>query len=448
MKSGPQGALSIRFSDLLKMAIPISLGTMLQFFVLATDNFFLSRLSQEAINGAGNAGLVYLTLEMIAVGSSAALQIVIARRIGEGKREEAFQTFRSGLMIHLAMGIGLMGLAWGLNAGPLQSTIADPRIQAVFNEFFTVRLLGFIPFSLFLAVNALYTGMAKTWPILVVGFISATSNVFMDAAWVEGWWGFTPMGAIGAAWASFFAETIGCVLSLALIFVLIPTAMRPWSWLPRESLNAWWKLAYPLMGQFLTTISTWTAFFFLVEKVGGLELKVSHLTRNFFMLAFIVAQGMQQTTRTYVSGLIGEGRQAELPGALKRIVTLNLGGILLLCHGYVLYPEFLGGWFFESAMELEAMTRTLHVIFVAVLIYAFTGIMLATIQGSGATTTAFRIEALAVTCYMFVAAAMTVVWPQPIWIIWRVEWVYFMLIGLGSWYYLRTGQWKSVPVQS
>ena len=64
------------------------------------------------------------------------------------------------------------------------------------------------------------------------------------------------------------------------------------------------------MGQFLTTISTWTAFFFLVEKVGGLELKVSHLTRNFFMLAFIVAQGMQQTTRTYVSGLIGEGRQA------------------------------------------------------------------------------------------------------------------------------------------
>ena len=79
---------------------PISVGTMLQFFVLLTDNFFLARLSEQAINGAGNAGLVYMTLEMIAVGSAAALQIVIARRIGEGRRDAALQTFRTGLLLH------------------------------------------------------------------------------------------------------------------------------------------------------------------------------------------------------------------------------------------------------------------------------------------------------------------------------------------------------------
>lgn len=440
----PSG-LKTGYADLLRMAIPISLGTLLQFFVLLTDNFFLARLSEDAINGAGNAGLVYLTLEMIAVGSAAALQIVIARRVGEGNREAALKTFRTGVLLHLGMGIALTGLGLLLNSGLVNAAIADPNIREVFSAFFAIRLLGFIPFSALLAFNALYTGTAKTWPILVIGACSAGINIVLDAAWVEGWWGVEAIGATGAAWASLCAESTGFLVALFITLKAKPEALRPWTLLSMEDLKAWWKLAYPLMGQFLTTISTWTAFFFFVEKVGGLELKVSHVTRNFFMLAFIVTQGMQQTTRTYVSGLLGGERGMELDLVLKRIMGLNVAGILLLCHGYVLYPEKLASVFFDDAQGIEAMVRTLHVLFVAVCTYAFTGIMLSTIQGSGATKVAFRVELFAVTVYMIVAASLTLIWPQPIWVIWRVELVYFSTIGLGSWLYLRKGQWRMEP---
>ncbi len=440
MKS--QGSLQLGYRHLLRMAVPISMGTLLQFIVLLTDNFFLARLSENAINGAGNAGLVYLTLEMIAVGSGAALQIVIARQIGEGHQEKAYRTFRSGLALHLLMGVGLTSIALGLNSGILLNTIADPGIRDVFHTFFTIRLLGFVPFSMLLAFNALYTGTTHTWPILVIGGISAITNVIFDAAWVEGMWGFEPIGAAGAAWASLLAESVGFLAALALTLRILPNAISPWTWLPQDELKAWWKLAYPMMGQFLLTISTWTAFFFFVEKVGGMELKVSHLARNFFMLAFIVAQGLQQTTRTYVSGLLGEGRKHDLKPVLQKIVLINVLGIVVLCHGYLFYPELLVGIFFEDATGQFAMVQTLYVIFSAVCIYSFTGIMLATIQGSGATKAAFRIELFAVTLYIIAAASMTLIWPQPVWIIWRVEWIYFSSIGLGSWYYLRSGYWK------
>ena len=352
------GELKTGYADLLRMAIPISVGTMLQFFVLLTDNFFLARLSEQAINGAGNAGLVYMTLEMIAVGSAAALQIVIARRIGEGRRDAALQTFRTGLLLHGLMGLSLMGIGMLLNSGPVNSAIADPGIRAVFTEFFAIRLLGFIPFTALLAFNALYTGTAKTWPILAIGACSATVNIVLDAAWVEGWWGVEAIGATGAAWASFCAESTGFLIALALTLRVMPEALRPWSLLSWEDLRAWWKLAYPLIGQFLTTVSTWTAFFFFVEKVGSLELKVSHVTRNFFMLAFIVTQGMQQTTRTYVSGLLGAGRLEELDQTLRRLFTLTFIGILLLCHGYILYPDHLAAVFFTDAAGQEAMVKT------------------------------------------------------------------------------------------
>ena len=47
---------------LIDIALPISIGTFVQFLVLLTDNYFLARVSEQAINGAGNAGL---TLSLI-----------------------------------------------------------------------------------------------------------------------------------------------------------------------------------------------------------------------------------------------------------------------------------------------------------------------------------------------------------------------------------------------
>jgi hypothetical protein len=70
--------------------------------------------------------------------------------------------------------------------------------------------------------------------------------------------------------------------------------------------------------------------------------------------------------------------------------------------------------------------------------------MLSTIQGIGKTRRAFRIEFISVTAYIFVAAALTLIWPQPIWIIWLVEWVYFSCIGIGSWLYLRRLNWTGL----
>ena len=90
-------ALHTRPRDLLAVALPISAGTLLQFVVVLTDNYFLSKLPESAINGAGNAGLVYLTLEMLAIASAASLQILIARRIGEGDRPAALRVFRTGV---------------------------------------------------------------------------------------------------------------------------------------------------------------------------------------------------------------------------------------------------------------------------------------------------------------------------------------------------------------
>ena len=198
-----------------------------------------------------------------------------------------------------------------------------------------------------------------------------------------------------------------------------------------------------MIAQLTLTLGTWSMFFFLVEQVGVLELKVSHIARNFFMLAFVVSQGIQQTTRTFISGLIGAGRQAELHGVMRRLFVVNLCGILLMAHGGLLYPAMLASPFFDDPIGLEAASRTLPVIFFAMLIYSGSSVMLSTIQGSGHTRPALVIEVSALVVYTALAVTLTLIDPQPVWRIWWVEWAYFSGIGLGSALFLLRWDWKT-----
>ena len=69
--------LKTDYADIMKLALPVSAGTFMQFLVVLTDNYFLSRTSDVALNGAGNAGLLYITLCMLGAGFCNTGQILI-----------------------------------------------------------------------------------------------------------------------------------------------------------------------------------------------------------------------------------------------------------------------------------------------------------------------------------------------------------------------------------
>lgn len=435
--------LKTDYRSILRLALPVSAGTFMQFLVVLTDNFFLSRTSDVALNGAGNAGLLYITLAMIGAGFSNTGQILIARRMGEGDQKEGFSLLSSGLVVVASVGLFLIfTVEIALYAG-FSTVFRDADTGAVFSEFLSIRKWGYLPSFLMMMLNAFFMGTARSRILMWAMITTGSVNVLGDALLIEGY-GFIPaMGARGAAWASLTAECTG-------LLVLTGHALRHhgravWAspQLQMEKLSDWVRLALPMIAQLTLTLGTWSMFFFLVEQVGVLELKVSHIVRNFFMLAFVVSQGVQQTTRTFVSGLIGAGRQSELHGVMRRLFVVNLCGILLMTHGGIFYPSVLVSPFFDEPEGAAAAAQTLPVIFLAMLIYSGSSVLLSTIQGSGHTRPALIIELSSLVVYTTLAVYVTLIHPQPVWRIWWVEWSYFSGLGLGSVLFLLRWDWKS-----
>ena len=73
------------------------------------------------------------------------------------------------------------------------------------------------------------------------------------------------------------------------------------------------------------------------------------------------------------------------------------------------------------------MSATLKTAFVALQFYAMSSILISVLQGAGFTKHVFAIEFISVGIYVVVAYALTLVWTQPIDVIWRADWVYFLV---------------------
>jgi len=442
--------LDISYKSLIKIALPLSLGAFVQFLVVLTDNVFLSEVGEDYLNGAGVASMLYITAIMFGIGLSSGTQIFIARKIGEGKDNEVGEWFGSGIRIAIGMGVALYGLFLLLDQYAYHHLIQSENVLLVMREFLSIRSLGLIIYIPLLVLNSLYIGSGKTGVLSVSMVITAGLNILLDYLLIFGIGVFPEMKHEGAALATLISEAAGATFLVSYTvwkykgsaFGLLHGITNVKRGIARRLM----KLSLPLIIQQIIALSTWTAFFFFVEKVGGMELKVSNIVRSTYMLAFVAVMGVGYTTRTVISTLIAENRQEELTAAMKRLILINLGGVLLLCHGLVLYPEVISRYFFQDPEGIKAMTDSLRVVFVAMLIFSFSSILFNTIEGSGRTKTGMFIEFTGVIAYIILVYHFTITSPQPIHIIWMTDYLYFTLIGILSLLFLWRSNWKYTQI--
>jgi putative MATE family efflux protein len=436
----------ISYRNLLRIAVPLSLGAFVQFLVVLTDNFFLSRVSENSINGAGNGGLLYVTAIMAGVGLAGGTQILVARRQGENNPLEAGRIVASSLRMSLLVALVMWILFRITDAFLYQHIIESDAIRSTMSEFLDIRSFGFFFYIPLLVFNSLYMGIGRTRVILVTMSIVALTNIVLDYWFIFGSAHFEPMGHQGAAVASMIAEYTGLIFISTYTFARygkrefsILAALRTKT---KGLAGRIMKLSYPIMLQQIIALGTWSCFYFLVEKVGGTELKVSHIVRNGYMFAFVAVMGIGQTTRTVISTLIARGEQALISTALRRLVVMNMLGAAILSHWMLFYPTPISSLFFSESPEIALLNKTFFVVFPAIVSAGGVLVLLNAIEGSGKTRAGMLIEFGAITIYLAAVYYVTIAHPQPIHIIWMTDYIYFGAMGLMCGLYLRFSNWK------
>jgi len=443
-------SLDTSYRGLLKVALPMSFGALVQFVVNFTDNYFVAKLSGEAMSAVAYVGLIYITLAMIGYGLSNATQILVARRKGE--HDHSGITSLMGNALWIAIGTAVFQFVILCFAVPalLGHVIQSAEIRGYMLEFIPLRAVGFAFSTLLTMLLSFWSGIAVTRVMAYTTVITAVVNIVFDYLFIFGHGGFPEMGVRGAALATALSEAV------ALLYLVVYTIRHPVSRhyhfahaffrLPFQHTIKIIRLGGPIVLQLVLSLGIWVVFYTFVEKLGEASMQSSFIVRNLYMLGWVSVMGTGTTTKTYVSGLIAEGRLAELGPTVRKLILLNLCGILMLTHGLVFYPEFLARIFTDDPHTLVLTVKSAYVVFPAILVFGVTSILLATVEGSGNTMVGFLIELITTVFYITTAWYLALVAFQPVYIVWMADYVYFILIGVLSYFYLRKGTWKTTRV--
>lgn len=431
--------------DVFKLAAPIALALLIPQLNFLTNTAFVGRLGENELAINGVSGVFYLLLAMIGYGLSSGLQVLMARRIGEGKRKALGQVLANGIVLSLCFSIALTALSLWLAPFVFAANLHDEShiVQSV--GFMYARIWG-LPFLAFTQLaNAFFIASGRSKFIIWGSLLATVVNILLDYCLIFGHWGFPAMGMRGAAIASVCSEICAAILMWSVFYSKrMHRKYEVKNLLQFDRGLAWHTLrvSSPLILQYFFSIGGWLLFFFYVEYLGTRELAASQMLRSVLGIVGVCTWAYASSCNTIVSRTIGQGLQHEVGRLIRKIAGLSLlttaviGCLILVC------PACFLGLYTDDASLILFSIPALRAVVLGTLIMSVATVVFNGVVGTGNTRVNLFIEITCVGVYIIYCYLLIRQMREPLYVAWLSECVYWLCLLLLSVAYLRSGRWR------
>lgn len=411
-----------------------------------TDTVFISRLGDAALGGVGNGVLLHLLFVLVGLGLSTGMQIIMARRNGEGNHEEITTTFRNGLMVLAVMSAFFVAFIQFFLPLLTPLFVHSKNVENILTDYVQLRSWTLPIIFANGAFTAYFVSIAHTRIIGIATPLAALLNVVLDYLLIFGFGIIPAMGPTGAAWASNASDLF--MLLVFLLFVIKSPAHLKILNLNHlvvrfAEVRLLLKVSLPLMMQNFMSFMAWFAFFSFVELLGETELAVSHMIRAVYMLLIIPVFGLGDATNSLVSNLLGRGHPEKVYLVLKRVITMCLVMALFVQPLYWLGYRQIFGLFNASELQIEMGRIPMLIIFTALFLFSTVMMGFRAIAGTGKTTVCLIMEGISVVIYLLSAWWLTTMFSATLSTVWLAEYIYFGIFGILVFTYLKYGKWQT-----
>ena len=438
----------INNKEIWSIALPIMLGNMAQTIINFTDTAFLGRLGVIALGASMLAGLFYFVFTTIATGFAIGIQIIIARRFGEGNHGRIGVIFQHGSIFVLILGLILFSILYIFSDHLLLWLIDSPNIYEASLEYIKYRQFGIIFVCFNFLYRALYVGISNTKVITYSTIIMAVVNIFLDYCLIFGNFGFPEMGIGGAALASFCAEVSAFTFFTVYSYITLRNkdyGMFKLHKLESELMGRILKLATPTMIQKLFSFSVWFIFFILIEKMGETATGISSIVRSVYMILITPCFAFATTTNTVVSRIIGEGHSDQVFSTINKILKNCLLCTIPIMILVAIFPIQIARIYTDDLNLAQLVVPSIYVICFGTIFQGIGNAYFEAVSGTGNTSAALYLEAVILVIYVAFIWAMTHLTTR-VELVWTAEILYGALLGILCGIYMKFAKWDKKRV--
>ena len=422
-------------------------GSAAQNAIALTDSLFLARLSDEAFATIGFVSVFYLIIAAIGYGFSKAGQILIARRMGQRDIGGLRQTFQSMFVFEMLLAIGAF-LFMQFGAYYLFASLLDS--DTVFYgslEYLSTRKWGVFASYAGISFIALYSGIGRTYSLLLATVVLLVTNIALDYALIFGHWGLPAMGLAGAGLASTISEYVG--LLTFLIYILFDRVVRQMHLMRFEPID--WdlvrtqaRLSLPVVAQSVVGLGSYLFFFGIVENLGERALAITNVVRVVYLALSVPTWGFATAVNTLTSHFLGRRRRRAVLPLTYKVAWVCLLSTLLVTLPVVLFPQqLLYPLFGGDQLDLVAEAQPVFFVLIAILsLFAYGAVFFNSLVGAGAVYYGLRIQTIAAVVYMVAVYVVIQSGIGGLGGAWGTEILYWSLIWWLSARGLGSSKWK------
>ncbi len=427
-------------------AIPILFAEVGETLIQFTDTALLGRVGKAELAAIGPIDAVVDVAIVPVVGVVEAMQILLARRVGQGREPAIGPTFGRALVL-----VGVVSLALAvtlrLASGPVaERLISSPEVARSVEDFFRYGAWGIVFFALNLAYSSLWAGLGRTRILVGATLVLVGANLVLGIGFIFGSLGLPELGIEGAGIGFLGAELV------TFAFLSIETARRLELGLGVRRQGAeldaptrvMARLGAPIGLQALVEAVRWIAFFLVIERLGEDALAWSSLVYACYALFLIPSQAFAETAYTMISASVGREEGGGI-ARLSRAVAWRAFAITLpLLAAAVIVPDVVLSLFTDDPELVSGARETLRAMAVGMLAVVAAEIALAAVFGTGDTGAGFFVEVITSATFVAWAAVAALVVGLDLPYVW-LSLPLAASVGLAlSAIWLRTGRWRRV----
>lgn len=191
---------------LTSMSVPAMLSMLVQSMYNIVDSYFVSKLGGEAFEAVSIAFPMQMLVLAFAVGVGIGTNSLIARKLGEGKVDEATVTARTGLFLAIVNAVIFVVIGF-VFSGPFISMFSDnPEVISLGTTYLTIVTIGSAGMFIEILCSKTLQATGNMLIPMISQLIGAILNIILNPILIFGLFGLPSLGIAGSAVATVISQ--------------------------------------------------------------------------------------------------------------------------------------------------------------------------------------------------------------------------------------------------
>lgn len=431
------------------LAIPMILELVMESTFAIVDIYFVGKLGPSAVATVGLTETFLFLVYSIGMGLAMAVTAVIARRVGEKKKEEAGLTAVQAIFIAVLAAVPFM-IAGIFFAKDLIAVMGGDQWAIDEGYKYTKWMLGSnAVIMLLFVINAIFRGAGDAAIAMRILWISNIINIIFCPILIFGWWIFPALGIEGAAIATVTGRSTGVMIQLWTLFKGGKHIRATFSQIKINSgiLFNILKTSVGGIGQMFVGMSSWIFLMRILADIGSDAVAGATIALRVLLFTMMPAWGLSNAAATLVGQNLGAGHADRAETAVWKTGFYNMIFLIIISAVYFFYNEQLMRIFTDDAEVITIGASWLKILSYSYFIYGWWMVSASAFNGAGDTRTPTYVNLVFFWLIQIPLAYLLAIYFN--WGYLGVFWAVFFsetTVGIVMIYLFIKGKWKTFTV--